>query len=156
VSGDGHGGPARGYSWPPARAGNTLALKHGAHSPRLYEPIARDLVAAVLDERQDLAPYAHAVEAWADAEARAALLREHLANVGMLDAEGAPREGLLRWLTRFEKRAEASRQRLGLDPRSHAELLRQRVEAQRSAVDLDGLRARGAQIIDSREADDAA
>ena|SRR5215216_1571906 len=50
--------------------------------------------------------------------------------------------GGLGWLERFEKCAQAGRERLGLDPRSHAELLRQRVEAQRSAVDLDGLRAR--------------
>lgn len=150
--GKGHGGPARGYSWEPAKPGNTLALKHGAHSARVYEPIARELVAAVLDERPDLAPYRHAVEAWADAEARAALLREHIAKpeVGMLDGDGEPRDGLLKWLTRFEKLAAGHRARLGLDPRSHAELLRQRVEAQRSAVDLDALRERGAAIVQRR------
>jgi hypothetical protein len=151
MSGEGKG-PARGYSWETAKPGNTLALKHGARSPRVYEPIARELVAAVLDEREDLAAYHHAVEAWADAEARAALIRAHLAkgDVGMLDAEGEPRESLLKWLVQFEKRAESGRQRLGLDPRSHAELLRQRVEAQRSAVDLDGLRERGARIVEGR------
>ena len=146
--GAGHGGPARGYSWPPAEPGNTLALKYGAHSPRVYEPIARALVAAVIDEREDLVPYRHAVEAWADAEARAALLRQYLVDVGMLDDEGEPREGLLKWLVQFEKRAEAGRRQLGLDPRSHAELLRHRVEAQRSAADLDGLRERGARIVE--------
>ena len=150
--GPGHGGPARGYSWPSAESGNTLALKHGAHSPRVYKPIAAELVTAVLNERQDLAPYRHAVEAWADAEGRAALLREHLAkdDVGMLDDQGEPREALLKWLVQFEKRAEAGRRRLGLDPRSHAELLRQRVEAQRSAVDLEALRERGAGIVAGR------
>jgi hypothetical protein len=150
--GPAHGGSSRGYSWPPAEPGNKLALKHGAHSPAVYEPIAAELVAAVIDEREDLRPYRHAVEAWADAEARAALLREHLAkdDVGMLDDDGEPREGLLKWLIHFERRAEAGRRRLGLDPRSHAELLRQRVEAQRSAVDLEGLRERGAQIVDGR------
>jgi hypothetical protein len=156
AKGPGRGGPARGYSWPPAERGNTLALKYGAHSLRVYEPIAQALVAAVINEREDLVPYRHAVEAWADAEARAALLREHLVAVGMLDDEGEPREGLLKWLVQFEKRAQAGRRQLGLDPRSHAELLRQRVEAQRSAVDLDGLRERGAEIIEAREADDDA
>ncbi len=158
AQGAGRGGPARGYSWPSAEPGNTLALKYGAHSPRVYEPIAAELVAAVIEEREDLAPYRHAVEAWADAEARTALLREYLArdDVGMLDDEGEPREGLLRWLTMFDKRAQAGRERLGLDPRSHAELLRQRVEAQRSAVDLDELRARGVEIIEAREVDDDA
>jgi hypothetical protein len=148
--GKGQGGSARGYSWPPAEHGNTLALKYGAHSQRVYEPIAQTLVAAVIEERGDLVPYRHAVEAWADAEARAALLREHLADVGMLDDGGEPREGLLKWLVQFEKRAEAGRRQLGLDPRSHAELLRQRVEAQRSAVDLEGLRERGARIVEGR------
>lgn len=150
--GPGHGGPARGYSWPPAEKGNTLALKHGTWSPRVYEPIAQELVAAVIDERPDLVSYRHAVEAWADAEARAALLREWISkpDVGMVDAEGEPRQGLLKWLVAFEKRAEAGRRRLGLDPRAHAELARQRVEAQRSAVDLDGLRERGSALVEQR------
>lgn len=139
--GKGHGGPARGYSWPPAAPGNTLALKHGAHSPSVYEPIAAELVAAVIAEREDVVPYRHAVEAWADAEARAALLREHLAkdDVGMLDDEGEPREGLLKWLVQFEKRAEAGRQRLGLDP-SAAVVGRPRRAATARGADRRGTR----------------
>jgi hypothetical protein len=138
---------------PPFEPGHTLSLKHGAHSERVYGPIAQALVAAVADERPDLLDYRHAVEAWADAEARAGLLRAHLENVGMFDGDGEPRESVLKWLSRFEKLAIDHRQRLGLDPRSHAELLRQRVEAQRSAVDLEGLKARGAEIVAGR-ADD--
>lgn len=138
-------------SWqrPPFEPGHTLSLKYGAHSPRVYEPIARDLVAAVIAERPDLVPYRHAVEAWADAEARAGLLRAHLAEVSMFDSEGEPRDGVLKWLIQFEKRASAMRHRLGLDPLAHAELARQRVEAERSAVDLDGLRERGARFVDA-------
>jgi hypothetical protein len=151
AKGAGHGGPARGYSWEPFQPGNTVSLRHGARSPRVYGPIAAALVEAVLAERGDLAAYIDAVQAWADAEARAALLREHLEKVGMLDDGGQPHESLLKWLVAFEKRAEAGRSKLGLDPRSHAELLKSRVEAQRSAVDLDGLRARGAEIIEARE-----
>lgn len=133
----------------PFEPGNTLTLKHGAHSARVYEPIARDLVAAVLAERQDLVPFRLAVEAWADAEARAGLLREHLADVTMFDDDREPRHGALKWLLGFEKRADAMRRRLGLDPIAAAELARQRVEAERSAVDLDGLRERGAQFVTS-------
>jgi hypothetical protein len=96
-----------------------------------------------------LLPYRHAVEAWADAEARAALLREHLADVTMFDEDREPRGGTLKWLIQFEKRADAMRRRLGLDPLAHAELARQRVEAERSAVDLDGLRERGAQFVEA-------
>lgn len=147
-------GPARGYKWADATPGNTLALKHGAHSPRVYEPVARELVAAVVEERPDLLPYRHAVEAWADAEARAALLRDWISkpDVGMIGGDGEPRDSLLKWLVAFEKRAEAGRRRLGLDPRAHAELARQRVEAQRSAVDLDGLRERGAVLVEQARA----
>jgi hypothetical protein len=138
-------------SWqrPPFEPGHTLTLKHGARSPRVYEPIARELVNAVIAEREDLLPYRHAVEAWADAEARAGLLRAHLADVSMLTDDGEPRDSLLKWLIQFEKRADAMRHRLGLDPLAHAELARQRVEAERSAVDLDGLRERGAQFVDA-------
>jgi len=40
--GAGHGGPARGYSWPPFEAGNEAALTHGATSERHIRPLARN------------------------------------------------------------------------------------------------------------------
>jgi hypothetical protein len=51
--GPGHGGPARGYSWPPAEPGNTLAVKSGFWmSPMLRdEDIAEvnEIAAAIRD-----------------------------------------------------------------------------------------------------------
>ncbi len=40
--GTGHGGPARGYSWPPFEPGNTASLKHGLSSERRIAPLARN------------------------------------------------------------------------------------------------------------------
>ncbi len=88
--------PARAYSWPPFEVGNGAALNHGAFSPRVFEPVARELAAGLVAARPDLEPYAFAVAAWAEAEARAALLREHLTSRGMFDEHGAVREGPLR------------------------------------------------------------
>lgn len=147
--GSGRGGAARGYSWPPFEEGNTASLRHGARSPRVYEPVAEELAAGLLADRPDLEAFPEAVGSWAEAEARAVLLRTHLSrsDVGMFDGDGEPREGMLRWLDRFERRADAMRQRLGLDPRSAAELARERADAGRSQVDLDAVRQRGREAL---------
>jgi hypothetical protein len=34
ANGAGHGGPARGYSWPPFEEGNTASLRHGLYASR--------------------------------------------------------------------------------------------------------------------------
>jgi hypothetical protein len=151
MGGPASGLPARAYSWPPFAVGNRAALHHGAFSPRVFEPLARELAAGLLAARPALEPYGFAVAAWAEAEARAALLREHLASRGMFDEHGGVRDGPLRWLVQFEKRAEAGRRRLGLDPRSHAELLRERAEATRSVEDLGAVRQRGREALRSAE-----
>lgn len=135
--------PARGYSWPQAQPGNTLSLRHGARSRRVYEPIAADLAAGLLEERPDLEDYPDATVQWAEAEARAELLRKWVAERGMFDDEDAPRAGVLTWLRVFENQAQEARKTLGLDPRSHAELARTRADAIRGELDLEGLAARG-------------
>src|SRR5215207_5562124 len=91
----------------PLEPGHTLSLRHGARSPRTYQPIAQALVQAVLEERPDLAGYGHAVVAWAEAEARAELMRAYVGDVGMIGEDGEPRSGTLHWLLQFERRAEA-------------------------------------------------
>lgn len=135
--------PPRGYSWPQAQPGNTLSLRHGARSRRVYEPIAADLAAGLLEERPDLEDYPDALTQWAEAEARAELLRKWVAERGMFDDEDAPRSGVLTWLRVFENQAQEARKTLGLDPRSHAELARTRADAIRGELDLEGLAARG-------------
>ncbi len=137
------GQPARNYSWPTAERGNFIALRHGARSRRIYEPIAADLAAGLLEERPDLDVYPDALAQWAEAEARAELLRKWVAEQGMFDADQVPRSGVLTWVRVFENQAQEARKTLGLDPRSHAELVKVRAEATTQTVDLEALMARG-------------
>lgn len=147
------GTPARGRR-PPFHEGNQVALRHGAFSPRVYQPVARELFEGLVAHRPDLAGYTFEVVAWAESEARAMILREHVESRGMFDAEGEPRDGVLKWLSKFEAEAREGRKRLGLDPRSDAELARQRAEAGRSQVDLDAVRQRGREVLQVGDTDD--
>lgn len=152
MSGKGHGGPARGYSWPAFAPGNEIRVTHGAYSARRVDPIAAELAAALVEARPDLDGHGPAVWAWARAEARCLLLAEHFAD-GMFDTEGNVRAGM-RELVSFERLAADLRSRLGLDPRSQADLARSRAEAARTAVDLEAVRARGrASAIEGRSDD---
>jgi len=147
VSGPASGVPASGIpahgTRPPFAPGNTLALRSGHRAPRVYGSLAEHLVAGLAEDRPDLTRYPEALAAWATAEAQTALLRRHLEEVGLMDEEGQPRKGLLDWLVRLENLAARQRSTLGLDPRSEAQLARERAEAATLAVDLDALAARG-------------
>lgn len=135
--------PARDYKWADATPGNFIALKHGARSRRIYEPAAADLAAGLLEDRPDLEDYPDALTQWAESEARAELLRKWVAEQGMFDGDQTPRSGVLTWLRVFENQAAEARKVLGLDPRSHAELVKVRAEATTQAIDLEALAARG-------------
>jgi hypothetical protein len=65
--------------------------------------------------------YEPAVWAWGRAEARVQVLAAWLDENGPLDEAGCPRPALAA-LLQFEKLAVTHRTRLGLDPRSRAEL----------------------------------
>lgn len=143
--------PARGTR-PPFAPGNTVNLRSGHRSPRVYGELAQRLAAGLLEDRPDLAAYPEAVAAWSTLEAQAALLRRHAAEVGVIDPEtNSPREKLLTLLPRLEKQAAAHRSRLGLDPRSEAALARERAAASVLAVDLEGLAQRGRAALEARE-----
>lgn len=146
--------PARGYSWPPFGAANDAAVTHGAYSERKVHPIAAELAAGVVVLFPDVADQRHAfaVRAWARAEARVALLEDWLVGRDLVDGDGEPL-GAVTLLLRAEKVAADLRARLGLDPKSHAELARSRAEAHRSIEDLDAVRAAGRQAIEAKEAD---
>jgi hypothetical protein len=149
-------GPASGLAArgerPPFPPGNALHLSHGARAPRVYGALAESLAAGLTEDRPDLAAYPEAVAAWATAEAQAALLRRHLADVGTIDpGTGEPRPGTLTWLRTFEKAAAEHRATLGLDPRSEAALTRERAAAVTLAVDLTALAERGRAVLAARE-----
>lgn len=129
------GVPARGYSWAlfepgnehRAGQGNQLALQHGAYSPRKVDPLASELVEAVLSDPG--AAHAHAPHhrpalwSWARAQAQVQLLVEYIGDgVGDLDEDRIRAAYLL--LHRAEARAATWSARLGLDPLSQSRLKR--------------------------------
>lgn len=115
-------GDARGYSWPPFEKGNTAAQTHGAHSPRVVQPLA-DRIAAELFE---VAPWCAApvfaaeVKAWAWEEARVCLLQAWVDEHGLLSEES---EGALGHLERASTRAGRLRQNLALTPKAWAQVM---------------------------------
>lgn len=127
------GTPARGYSWPPFEKGNTVgkqfepgntvALRHGATSPRKVDPLAVEIVEGT---RPDVTWWRPADEAsiwaWGRLEARIQLLNEYLADRGGdIDDDGSVRPAA-EFLRKLEARAESMRGRLGLDPLNRARL----------------------------------
>ena len=144
VEGPGHGGPARGYSWPPFQEGNVVRLRHGARSDKYIEPLARAFADVLLSDRPDLTAYPEAVAAWATAEARCDRLRVWTAAHGLVGAGG--KVTCSHDLLMFEAQAARFRAQLGLDPVSDAGLTRARSEAVLSVADLESIRARGREI----------
>jgi len=102
---------------PPFEPGNTVAVRHGAFSPRL---VSADTAQLLEDLRVDGADWidqvdAVALEAWMHAEAVCRRLRAWLAEHGHLDGKGEPRRAsgqLLAW----ERRASSERVQLGVSP----------------------------------------
>lgn len=128
--GPGNGSPAA----PPFDRDNMAALKHGATTPRIVNPLAQQLCDDVLSRAEpDGMPWLQtlafrpALEAWARHEARVLLLTRYLeqkstdANAGgMLDDDDVrPATDLL---IKFESAAANARARLGLDPVAAARL----------------------------------
>lgn len=138
-------GPANGAGHGPKTGvpGNAAALTAGHRSPRVYGAVAAELADELLAVRPDLDDYPAAVARWAEHEARALLLRRHLADIGELDADGQPRDSLLRWLSSFESSAEKAASLLGLDPRSHVALIRERASAGLVSMSLESIAAAG-------------
>ncbi|GAA2181957.1 hypothetical protein GCM10009847_25640 [Leucobacter tardus] len=135
---------------------NAEQLGSGYRSPRVYSQLAAALVAGLIEQRPDLTAHPEALASWGDAEARAALLRSYLDEHGMFGDDGDPRDKLLTQLDRFERRAADARQRLGLDPRSEAELALLRAKALREgqltpAVDLGQLAETGRAALDNSD-----
>ncbi len=115
--------PARDYKWADAEPGNTLALKHGAYSTRVVEPRARAILAHVTVTAPawlELVDSA-ALDAWATAEARCAVLREWCDEHGLIDSKGKATHAA-DLLLRSERLAADLRARLGFDPLSRARL----------------------------------
>jgi hypothetical protein len=144
---------ARGYSWAPFAEGHTVSTRHGAFSERRVHPLAVELMAGLLADRADLERFPEVVMAWARAEARCVLLAEWQVEHGFIDDEGNVRGG--KWVGTFERLAQDLRARLGLDPRSEAELVRESAQAHHASFDLEAVIAKGRAVIEAREAADS-
>jgi hypothetical protein len=145
------GGPAVLVSRPPFQLGNEVRLRHGVHSERRLERLVAPLVAGLLADQPDLGRFPEAVHAWARAEARCLLFSEYLAEHPPWSDDG---QKVASWVHRVEAQAARMRERLGLDPRSEAEIVKERASATVAGFDLDAVIARGREVIDARDLDD--
>jgi hypothetical protein len=149
AGGPGHGGPARGYRWPPFQPGNLVRLKHGARAPRILAPIADQLGTGLAE----LAPWTSApsfqgtVASWSWAEAQAVVLRAYLDEHGLVDDDGQPRPAA-GMLERVETRLAGLRSQLGLTPLALGKLLAtlSQVDGDKGSQGLEALRRAGAEL----------
>lgn len=141
------GKPSSG-EWPknPFPAENTASRTHGLWSDGRINPSAIRLADGLVEARPDLVSYPETVWAWARAEARCLLLEEWLEEHPLVgeDGELAP---VARYVGQFERLAADLRARLGLDPKSEAELASSRAQATLVSVDIEELRARGREVL---------
>jgi hypothetical protein len=142
------------YRWRQFQPGDEVRLEHGARSKRRVDPVAAELVEALLADRPDLAAYPEAVWGWARAEARCLLFADWHAQVGYLDEAGNVRGG--GHVAKAETQAARLRERLGLDPVADVQLQRAKAEAVALVADLEGIRERGRAVLERRRAELAA
>lgn len=146
---------APGNEWA-AQPGNTIALRHGAYSPRRVDPLAAEIAERLLADESApwLAQVSNRLAVWAlaRAEARVQLLDEWVGGMDIVDASKSDRgqTSPLELLRRFEATAASMRANLGLDPIHRARLGRDTAATQ---VDLSTLLARETERIE-REASD--
>lgn len=119
------------WSRPPFEPGNTQAVTHGAFSPRLVEPAARELVAQLLadDDNAHLrAPrWQPALLNWARLQCRADRYGEHLDRLDIEQQMAPPRGGARSPVDTWSglvKAATNAAAQLGLTPTSSAKLTR--------------------------------
>ena len=129
--------------------GNLARVTHGVYSDRRVNPVARELVSVVLEQRPDLEDHPAATWSWARIESKCLLLEAWLDEHEFIDGDGKP-TGPAQLVTRYEKLAMALRSRLGLDPQSQAQLQSLRAEATLTTFDLEALRKRGREAIVER------
>jgi hypothetical protein len=127
---------------PPFQPGHTLSVRHGAHSPRIVAPLARELYEEYAAAYPDLAAYPAALAALAKADAHALKIEEYLEEHGLADGDGNLRNDAIRHLRGFRLDQHRARESLGLTPASEAKLLSVRAEATKGAFDVEGARER--------------
>jgi hypothetical protein len=145
------GEPARNYRWRDFEPDNTAAVRHGAHSARRWGPVADQIEAQLVADSPWLARpgFRLAVSALAVAEAKALLVDQFLDQVGLLDDDGVPRPAAA-LADRLHARAQALRDKCGVDPTSFARLLVSFAALTGGEDALATLRREGAAIVEAR------
>jgi hypothetical protein len=146
------GEAARGYSWPTATDGNTIAETHGAHSAARWRPLAEQLAAEVVESAPWLSrpSFRLTVLAWAAAESKAALVDDFLDRVGLLTEKGDPRPAN-NLADRLHARAAHLRAAMGLDPASFGRLLVTFAAAPGAEDALAALQAEGRRLVEAHQ-----
>jgi hypothetical protein len=150
--------PARGYSWAPFEAGNTAGQRHGAYSLRVTGPLAEEILAGLLadpgvPDHVRSPAWRYQARAWAQAEAVAQVLYEHIGAMGA-EAMVTPKLAGTRapvdaWRS-AAGHAARERARLGLDPASYARLRKDLGIAERAQEDALAMMAREGAKVSAR------
>lgn len=134
-------GPHCGIPFPPV---------HGAWSPQIVNPLAREIASGLVAVNPDLAHFP-ALDVGATILARYFRYCKWHEEVGVLDEDGNIRGGHHFLVT--ERQALAVTKQLGLDPISNAHLRKLQAETAHIVVDLESIRARGAEALARRDTD---
>jgi len=146
---------------PPFAPGNTINLTHGATCPAKIRPRAEEIVRSVLEDA--LMPdhlrspaFRFALQAWAEAEAAAAMLYDWICEQSIetlvFPRLGATKAPVELWQT-MAKTAMTLRGKLGLDPASYARISKDLGIAENASENqLRGAAQRGALIVARRAA----
>ncbi|MAU81874.1 MAG: hypothetical protein CME34_08385 [Gordonia sp.] len=123
------GGPAHGL-YEPFKSGNLAAVKSGAYSPRIVEPLADAVYTDLVEQHPRLRDplYAVMVRDFARTLVRVERMEERLTD-GDLDADGQPVPGSVS-LLRYRKHLMNLADRLGLTPLANARLGKDTAAAQ--------------------------
>lgn len=148
--------PARRYKWPDAELGNTIALRHGANSPRVVEPLAdecRAFIEGIIEDEDisylKLPSFQIALDNLAWSWAQTLKLRQWVLEHPE-DMKG--RDQLERFEGRFDKRLAAC----GFYPLDGARLRQVLTSAAANQIDIAAEIERGRQIRLQREATEKA
>jgi hypothetical protein len=140
--------PPRGYSWPDATPGNTIALKHGSYSERAIAERAQLVHASLLEVAPWCAEdrYLPSIDRYLKATARETLAHDALMAGGKI----SPR--LLETATAAARLAWSMGDQLGLTPAGHARLRMLTAGGEHAEASLADLAAQGRAIREAREA----
>lgn len=161
MPGEGHGGPARRYSWPPFEPGNTAAVTHGARSDRLVEARARELAPGIFEANPHLDGVRDGAAVWRYAVTLARIDRVYrwLSEQGdpvFADLEAGAAHGIYERLERWERQADKAEERLAIAPLTRARLGLDLMAARKARKTLEEEIAEGRQLWKQRESEDEA